>query len=71
MDAIKNSLFVYITGEMDATTFFKLGLAVSLEKKIYYVTDTQQNLIDVPLPYNLPNLEMIDYKGFMSVIEEL
>lgn len=71
IDAIKNSLLVYITGEIDATTFFELGLAVSLEKKIYYVTDKQQNLFDVHLPYDLSNLEMIDYKSFMNVIEEL
>ena len=71
IDAIKNSLLVYITGEIDATTFFELGLAVSLEKKIYYVTDKQQNLFDVHFPYDLSNLEMIDYKSFMNVIEEL
>lgn len=48
--AIKNSTMVYISGEVDATTYFELGLAISLEKTVYYVTERGDNAVEALLP---------------------
>ncbi|MDT2404829.1 hypothetical protein P7D43_20880 [Enterococcus avium] len=71
IEAIKNSSLVYINGAIDPTTFFELGLAISLDKEIYYVTDQKNNFFNLQLPYPLEKVKSIEYKEFISLVESL
>lgn len=71
IEAIKNSSLVYINGAIDATTFFELGMAISLDKEIYYVTEETKNFFNLQLPYPLEKLKLIGYKDFISLINKL
>lgn len=71
IESIKKSSLVYISGEIDATTFFELGLAASLGKQIYYVTDEQEDKISTFLPYALDNLNLITYDNFINLIGDI
>ncbi|MGY3704647.1 hypothetical protein BW731_07855 [Vagococcus martis] len=59
IDTIKKSSLVFITGYMDHTSFFELGLAVSLDKQIYYVTEHLNNTLNLPFPYSIEPHMMI------------
>lgn len=67
---IQNSAIAYISGDIDATTLFELGLAVSLGKTVYYVTEQEENTVEVLLPYDVPQLQLVSYKSFIQIVEE-
>lgn len=71
IEAIKDSSLVYISGAIDPTTFFELGIAIALNKKIYYVTEQKNNFINLQFPYTLEKLKPIRYKEFIALIESL
>lgn len=56
---------------MDHTSFFELGLAVSLDKKIYYVTEHQNNTFNLPFPYSIEQIIPISYDDFISIVDHL
>lgn len=68
--AIKNSTMVYISGEVDATTYFELRLAISLEKTVYYVTERGDNAVEALLPYDMAQLNCVSFKTFIQIVEE-
>lgn len=71
IETIGKSALVYIAGEIDHTTFFELGLAISLNKTVYYVTEQQENIFQLQLPYELENIIRINYQNFIQLIDEL
>lgn len=71
IDTIKKSSLVFITGYMDHASFFELGLAVSLDKKIYYVTEHQNNTFNLPFPYTVNQITPILYDDFINIVDNL
>lgn len=72
VEIIKNSSLVYIIHGLDFTSYFELGLAISLGKKVYYVTLHEHNKLDFQLPYDdLQNLIPITYDQFIKLVDEL
>lgn len=71
IENIKNSFLVYIIGELDVTSFFELGLAISLGKTVYYVTQKEYSNYDFKLPYELDGLISIEHKTFIAVVNKI
>lgn len=71
IEAIKNSALVFIIHSLDFTAYFELGLAISLGKKVYYVTEHGHAQFDFQLPYEVDNLIPITYQNFIKVVNEL
>lgn len=71
IEAIKNSSLVYMIHGLDFTSYFELGLAISLGKKIYYVTEQKHDKFNFQLPYNLENLIPITYEEFNKLVDDL
>lgn len=72
IEIIKNSSLVYIIHGLDFTSYFELGLAISLGKKVYYVTLHEHNKLGFQLPYDdLQNLIPITYDQFIKLVDEL
>ncbi|MGX6969790.1 hypothetical protein [Vagococcus bubulae] len=71
IDTIKKSSLVFITGYMDHTSFFELGLAVSLDKQIYYVTEHLSNTFNLPFPYSIEQIIPISYDDFINIVDYL
>lgn len=69
--AIKKSSLIYMTGELDQTSYFELGLAISLGKKVYYVTEKTYDILDFGLPYSVENLIPINYEAFIKLVDEI
>ena len=72
IETIKNSSLVYIIQGLDFTSYFELGLAISLGKKVYYVTLHEHKKLDFQLPYDdLEKLIPITYDRFTKLVDEL
>ena len=71
IDAIQKSSFIYITGEMDQATYFELGVAISLNKTVYYVTEKKKINFDFQLPYSVDKLVPITYQKFIELVDNL
>lgn len=67
--AIKESFLVIMTGEMDQTTYFELGLAISLGKKVYYMANKKYDSYDFQLPYELSQLTPISFEQLGDVLD--
>lgn len=71
IETIKNSSLVYIIHELDFTSYFELGLAISLDKKVYYVTLNKHDVLNFQLPYKLENLIPITVEEFSQLIDTI
>ena len=68
--AIENSSLVYMIHGLDVTSYFELGIAISLGKKVYYVTEHTHKTLDFQLPYTLENLIPITYEEFTKLSKD-
>jgi len=66
--AIKKSELVYMAGDVDATTLFELGIAISLGKTVYYVAEQAENKVAALLPYDVEQLKYISFQQFMDIM---
>jgi len=71
IEAIKKSSLVYLSGNIDSTTFFELGIALSLDKKIYSVTSSPKKKLTRALHYDLDSIEVISLRELYYLLEEL
>ncbi|OTN77899.1 hypothetical protein A5886_003000 [Enterococcus sp. 8G7_MSG3316] len=67
--AIKKSELVYMAGDVDATTLFELGIAISLGKTVYYVAEQAENKVAALLSYDVEQLKYISFQQFMDIME--
>jgi nucleoside 2-deoxyribosyltransferase len=67
--AIKKSKLVYMAGDVDATTLFELGIAISLGRTVYYVAEQAENKVAALLPYDVEQLKYVSFQRFMDIVE--